>query len=482
MNRYLILVLAGLLSSSMVSAASASWTAKESWVTRLSKQEKKKLLGLSYIPKGHLDFESAKLKSDLPASVDWRNRNGTNWLGPVMNQGNCGSCVAFSTIATLEARTSIAAGIPGMRPTFSPQEIFSCGGGGCSSGWTPDKSTSYLQNQGVTDEACMPYLSGSTGTNTSCSARCGDSNQRLTRIVGTTSPSSGNGSVEAVKAALLDGPLITTMTVYDDFLTYSSGVYTHTTGTMGGGHAVSLVGYDNDKRAWLVRNSWGPEWGDHGFVWVSWDDISGVGAETWAMEVASAQTYLTVSSPADKDYISGQYSIGIKNSGKAPSDIKIHLRDDDGNEVAVYSYPVILDTTKLTEGRYQIFAESASATVQSQIREFYVINSVPKMSLSVAAPFGTSFSNWHDRSSVLIYTASTPVPMQHMLFQLLDQNGNVAYQKGNDYVLPTVKMGFWTTEVPNGDYTVQYTGSTSYLGKSYVVRAEPVMVTIYNKP
>ena len=487
MIRYTALVLAGLFSSSISFATAGTnihpkWTAKESWVTKLAPQEKKKLFGLSYIPKAHLDFESAKLKSDLPASVDWRNKDGINWLGPVMNQGNCGSCVAFSTIATLEARTTIAAGIPWLRPTFSPQQIFSCGGGSCSSGWTPDGSTAYLQNVGATDEACMPYLSGSTGTNTSCSVKCGDANQRATRIVNTTNPSMDNGNIEVVKAALLDGPLITTMTVYDDFLTYSTGVYTHTSGTMGGGHAISLVGYDSNTRAWLIRNSWGPEWGDQGFAWVSWDDISGVGAETWAMEIATSKNYLTVTAPADKEYISGAYTFTAQNSAKAAADTKIHLKDDDGNEVAVYANGSSVDTTKLQEGRYQIFAESASNAAQSQVREFYVINSIPKMTLSVGGVSGMSFSKLHDRAVFSINTDSAPVPMQHMLFQLIDENGKVAYAKSNNYVLPYLRMGWWTTEVPNGNYTVQYSGSTTYQGKVYAVSADPLPVTIYNKP
>src|SRR3954468_1602680 len=88
----------------------ANWRAKESWVTHLSEAELERMLGLKTPPKGRLDYESARVKENT--SLDWRNVNGVNWLGPVMNQGNCGSCVAFSTVATLEARTSIALGAP----------------------------------------------------------------------------------------------------------------------------------------------------------------------------------------------------------------------------------------------------------------------------------------------------------------------------------------------------------------------------------
>jgi hypothetical protein len=57
-----------------------------------------------------------------------------------------------------------------------------------------------------------------------------------------------------------DGPLVTSFTVYDDFFSFFSagtGVYTHVTGGVAGGHAVCVIGYDDGQRAWLCKNSWG---------------------------------------------------------------------------------------------------------------------------------------------------------------------------------------------------------------------------------
>ena len=67
------------------------------------------------------------------------------------------------------------------------------------------------------------------------------------------------------KKALLDGPVVAAMAVYQDFFHYKSGVYRHITGNLAGYHAVCVVGYDDAKACWIVKNSWGSNWGEHGF-------------------------------------------------------------------------------------------------------------------------------------------------------------------------------------------------------------------------
>jgi len=55
--------------------------------------------------------------------------------------------------------------------------------------------------------------------------------------------------------------------VYEDFLTYKSGVYVHTTGQYLGGHAIKILGWgvENDQEYWLCANSWNNSWGDNGY-------------------------------------------------------------------------------------------------------------------------------------------------------------------------------------------------------------------------
>jgi len=64
-----------------------------------------------------------------------------------------------------------------------------------------------------------------------------------------------------------NGPVETAFTVYEDFLTYKSGVYQHVTGAALGGHAVKFMGWGvlNGVKYWNVANSWNPTWGDQGY-------------------------------------------------------------------------------------------------------------------------------------------------------------------------------------------------------------------------
>jgi hypothetical protein len=473
---------------SEISKKQANWQPRESWVTRLSGVDIHRMLGLQKLPQGQLDFEALRPLNNLGTITrDWRNHQGVNWLGPVMNQGNCGSCVAFATVATLEAQTSISSGIPWLRPSFSPQELFSCGGGSCGSGWLPDDAANYLQKSGIADEACMPYISGSTSLDASCSEKCQDSEIRTTKISGYQTPTSYGGSVDAVKNALDKGPLVTTLLVYSDFLAYGGGVYKHVTGKGLGGHAVSLVGYSEMTRAWLIRNSWGTEWGEHGFAWVSWDDTSGIGANTWALDV-SPPGGLAVNAPMDREYVSGNYQFIAQSQSMKEDSLQFRIFDGKGVEVLTLPCGSVnalncsahVDTTTLKEGRYQVVVENNSKpALRSQIREFYVINSEPKMKLSFEAAEGTNLNiPIHGRPEFLIHAAFSPIPIQYLEFRVIDQKGKIVSVKGNQFVLEQMKMGWRANGVPKGKYKILFHGETQYLGKVYGVDSNTMSISL----
>jgi len=70
-----------------------------------------------------------------------------------------------------------------------------------------------------------------------------------------------------LKEIHINGPIVVTFIIYDDFLTYSSGVYQHTMGKSLGPHSVKVLGWgeDNGVKYWLVANSWNETWGEKGF-------------------------------------------------------------------------------------------------------------------------------------------------------------------------------------------------------------------------
>ncbi len=78
-------------------------------------------------------------------------------------------------------------------------------------------------------------------------------------------------NVAAIQTEIMtNGPVEAAFTVYQDFLTYTSGVYKHVSGSELGGHAVRILGWgvDSGTNYWIVANSWNQYWGNNGYFWI----------------------------------------------------------------------------------------------------------------------------------------------------------------------------------------------------------------------
>jgi len=221
----------------------------------------------------------------LPNKFDWRNVSGVNWTTSIKNQGSCGSCVAFGTIAALEAVLKRRCFNDASKSIdLSEAHLLFCGGGSCS-GWHMDHACNYLQGNGVPDEACFPYSKGLTER--SC-ATCSDWKSRIDHTKITSW--SNTKDINKMKEMIVDnGPQITGMAVYKDFFSYAGGIYEHVTGDLAGYHCVCVVGYDDTNNCWICKNSWGPGWGESGWFRIKYgqcgmQDVFGM----WNMVVPTA--------------------------------------------------------------------------------------------------------------------------------------------------------------------------------------------------
>ncbi|MDP9123347.1 MAG: peptidase C1, partial [Pseudomonadota bacterium] len=79
------------------------------------------------------------------------------------------------------------------------------------------------------------------------------------------------------------GPLVTLMSVYEDFNYYSTGVYHYVSGSLEGGHAICVVGYDDPQQCWICKNSWNSTWGESGFFQIGYSEC-GIDATMYAVE------------------------------------------------------------------------------------------------------------------------------------------------------------------------------------------------------
>lgn len=286
---------------SSINAKNVNWQAKETSMLGLSDSQRKRRLG--YIPKQNEPSLAAieKTSSDkatrymtlmassplalarysksAPSTWDWRNVNGRNFIDAVRDQGDCGSCVAFATVAALESNARIHNDVALTDISsldMSEAQLFFCGAGRkCNVGWYIPDALSYCRNHGVTIESDFPY----TDHDQACKLPA-DWQSKATQ----TKHSHRIDSIYDMKSWISErGPLITRFNVYTDFFSYGGGVYEHVSGAREGGHAVLCIGYSDSKRAWLCKNSWGKGWGESGYFWIRYGQC-GINANMYAID------------------------------------------------------------------------------------------------------------------------------------------------------------------------------------------------------
>jgi cathepsin L len=190
------------------------------------------------------------------ASFDWRSLGKVT---PVKDQGGCGSCWDFAAMAAYESAYLIRNNVT---TDTSEQHVLDCSGAGtCGGGWY-GPVWDWMETHGVTTEASLPY----TATDHVCPSGISGSYKDVTW--GYVGSGSSVPSVDQIKQALCDhGPLAVAMMATSLFQAYTGGVFNEP-GVSGINHAVTIVGWDDSKQAWLVKNSWGTGWGMSGYFWI----------------------------------------------------------------------------------------------------------------------------------------------------------------------------------------------------------------------
>lgn len=266
----------------------APWEMRETSMSMLNEDQRRLRLGVAP-PAGEPSLEEAARAFEqgngapsesastagAPAAFDHRNIGGQSYVTPIKDQGGCGSCVAFGAAATVESTARRERGDPGLAIDVSEAHLFYCyarnEGRNCGNGWWPERALIACRDGGVAFEDMYPYTAGDQNCNLNANWQ-----SKMATIASLPKP----GSVAAMKEHIATrGPLAACFVVYQDFFSYSSGVYRHVTGEVAGGHCVSLIGYDDGQGCWIAKNSWGAGWGDSGFFRIAYGQCS---IETWA--------------------------------------------------------------------------------------------------------------------------------------------------------------------------------------------------------
>nr|XP_056709180.1 cathepsin K-like [Euleptes europaea] len=213
-------------------------------------------------------------KKRIPGSVDYRKKG---YVTPVKNQGQCGSCWAFSSVGALEGQLKKKTG---KLLNLSPQNLVDCvtGCDGCDGGYVT-KAFEYIQeNKGINSDTSYPYI----GDDESCkynpsakAAKC-QGFQELPK-----------GDEKALRRAVAQiGPISVGIDVsLESFKLYRKGVYyDENCSSSNVNHAVLVVGFGTKqgKKYWIVKNSWGEDWGEKGYILMARDRNNACGIANMA--------------------------------------------------------------------------------------------------------------------------------------------------------------------------------------------------------
>ena len=248
-----------------------TWRAGETSLSSLPPEEQQYRLGLTLVPEEMDRIRAtiatrAPMAAEFPPAWDWRNVNGVDWTTAIRDQKSCGSCVAFGTVAVLEAMAKRHENNAALQPNYSEAHLFFCGCGACcDKGWWPSYALNYAKNSGVPDEVCFPYQDH----NMPCSDSCTDWKDRVVKVVSWEEVTDIGARKEWLSTT---GPMVACMAVYRDFYSYRGGVYRHVSGDLVGHHAICAVGYSEAENCWICKNSWGTDWGEAGWFKIGYGE------------------------------------------------------------------------------------------------------------------------------------------------------------------------------------------------------------------
>ena len=247
------------------------------------------------------------------SSVDWRNRWGYSWLMQVKGQ-DCGDCYLFAAVGLVEAMLRIEHNLWSLRSEGDAGDSISffvdhhpkCTPGG------PEEVLNWIKQNGIADPGCWETPQAGTQDVTIAAPDSGAPQGIVKQEAHVAMPtpdrpgriaklddwiSLGGPSIHNDMKTWIDtiGPITTCFNCCEDFMAYSDGKPTYPDSWVNDvyicskdpknlassdGHCILVVGYDDDKQAWLIRNSWGPEWGPmNGYAWF------GYGQGDWGIEI-----------------------------------------------------------------------------------------------------------------------------------------------------------------------------------------------------
>lgn len=278
-----------------VNRLQTTWEAKSNFGSDASIESIKRMLGKI---KSNFTLpvreEHVITDSELPGEFDARQRwKHCPTISSIRNQGNCGSCWAVASASVFSDRLCISTEA-NFTKALSAEEVLTCCefcGRGCNGG-SDFSAWMYFGLRGLvtggeyqSNTGCQPYEIEACGytesplplcnslppaTTPKCHRECTNPSYVIPYMKDhyrvKRSYTVRNNETEIRKELMVHGPVVASLNVYSDFLTYKKGVYQHIVGEKLGRHVVRIIGWGSEKDVpyWLISNSWSTYWGENG--------------------------------------------------------------------------------------------------------------------------------------------------------------------------------------------------------------------------
>ncbi|CAG9313887.1 unnamed protein product [Blepharisma stoltei] len=255
-----------------INSTQGSWVASADWVGHMATTEAKRKVSSKPISPKFPEYDWGVVLNylSIPSSFDSR----TQWpdcIHPIQNIGICEGDWAYSAAGALSDRFCIASN-KNINVVLSPGYVIVCDieyDNRCSGG-TAGGAWNFLKQYGTPLASCVPMHSWSVDDG--CPNKCNSGESLQFYKAASVNSYSGPSSIQA--AILTNGPVETTMHLYQDFSSYKGGIYKHTTGSLLGSVSVKLIGWGNQNGTnyWIGANCWGTSWGMKGYFWIAFGE------------------------------------------------------------------------------------------------------------------------------------------------------------------------------------------------------------------
>ena len=230
----------------------------------------KRLMSTSFASHSNLNKCFIESSEEIPESFDTRDTFKECKLKVADQNKKCAASYATAVSSTLSEKMCIESDKNNLIP-LSAQELLSCdtANKGCRGGYV-NNAIEYMVMRGLSTEECLPYK----GTfDAKCSDMCADPQK-----VRPESFCVLFGDNDIKREIMKNGPVVSSMEVYTDFLSYKSGVYTkgEDVPKFSGYHTIKIVGWgvedgseeepNKGNKYWIIENSWGDDWGLDGYA------------------------------------------------------------------------------------------------------------------------------------------------------------------------------------------------------------------------